>query len=372
MKHLLTYLGTVILTMTANSAMAGLDAADFDLNENEHLEPSEVAALKTTLATWPNQEERAAYNQTFSVLTLDDKLGQPIPLIEFENLVSTRKCSADQSGFLIRNTLDDVPIAGCQTVQKTSGGSDFVAVESGAFLAYKRDFVADTEEFTFKGAFGYLFTAPNSGKDSRQGNLSDWGLLAYLQADGTMVSNAPDPGTVEAGLRAEFVFDGNTIVKTVLGLTPYYITDFDFEANAWGLKASLTPFAAKYRLNGSRKGAYGSYAYFVVKPSLDMLSVNDAGNTMLTSGTSYTWIGGQFGIAAFTPKIGGDGLKFEAGVRAYNDLRGNQSAIQRYANADLFLNENRTVALRASYVDGRDRYSLSNTETLNIGLGFAF
>ena len=196
-------------------------------------------------------------------------------------------------------------------------------------------------------------------------------VLAFAEADVDRKADGTRPGTIRFGLRGDFRIE-NPNVTAELGVSAFYLTDLDFDAEGFGLDIAFTPLNGQLRLNSVPVRPSGSFYHFVARPSIKALSVNDAGATGLTSDTDFLWVGADIGVQSLIFDNDAGGIKLEAGVRALRDTESNDSAVLRYTTADFFLNPKRTVAIQVKYEDGHSPTNFNDRETLNIGLGLAF
>ncbi|MEM9211599.1 MAG: hypothetical protein AAGA63_08925, partial [Pseudomonadota bacterium] len=284
-----------------------------------------------------------------------------------------RTCRSDEAAFFLRASIDDASLIGCNALGDVSGEKSFDAIAKGGSLSYDDNNGNDDGALNIKGVFGYMIP----GRDAKQLNPNGWvrsetAYAIYLDADGALIEDTSNVGVLELGVRAQMAFTHSDLPFLGLDVTIYALTDFDLDAEAYGARVSITPENAAWNLNGYTLQGKGNYWRIVFEPTLDFLSVEDAGETDLDSNEGYLWAGSKLGLEAFSTQIGASGASFETGLNAYDDLQSDSDAVDFYARAELYLNEKRTISIRIKYEDGTPRNTLEERETFSIAFGLAF
>ncbi len=373
MKHFFKFLATSFTCVCATAAVADIDPSQFNLNKNETFESNEIELMRRAIAASPNPKEKRYFETRLDRLSALYTSEQPIPVKELKKYPDLRRCTKDRVRFILRKSISDAALVGCQAIDNTRGGPTYDAVAKGASLSFSQDYTNDDSTLSVMGAIGLVIPGYQARELKPNGaTLTEAAYMVYVEADGTIKSNPTDPGTFEVGAKAQFAYSMPGIPRLGVNYGAYYLTDLDFTAEGYGARVSVVPYSARARLNSYVANTDGSYWRFVFQPGLDFLHVETAGQTGLTSGDGYLWAGGEFGVEAFLVGSAGNGSLLKLGVKAFDDLQSSSDAVDFYAQADFFLNPQRTTLFRIDYRNGKPRNTLVDRETLTVGIGFAF
>jgi len=266
------------------------------------------------------------------------------------------------SGFFLRGDVADVG------VYFQNGVS---VVESGALLSIASDNGATTA--SVNGAVGYAFNQnclPNPPGDGAY--VSGYVIAPWLLGDGNFYdSEADDNDTkIQAGLTgqveiAEAIFD-----VQYLTVSPYYQTDFDFEAEVYGGQVSWRPIMTEIHLGGTTTpaGAVLDW-YWSVEAIADYFHVADAGSSNLDPDSNYAWLGGSFGVSGWImPDALNDRLAFATRYDVFWDAYSRRSVDYFEANLSYALTPDRNAAIALAYMNGTDKDTLVDVDQWNLGL----
>lgn len=357
----------------ATTAVADIDPSQFNLNKNETFEANEIQLMRRAIAASPNPKEKKYFQTRLDRLHVLYPNDKPVPIKEIKKYPDLSKCTKDRLRFILRKSISDAALIGCQAIDTTPGAPTFDAIANGASLSFSQDYTNDDSTLSVSGAIGFVIPGYRAPKLKEEGaTLTEAAYMVYVEADGTTKSSPTDPGSFELGAKAQLAYSAPGIPRLGLNYGAYYLTDLDFTAEGYGARISVVPFSAKARLNSYVANRDGSYWRFVFQPGFDFLHVETAGQTGLTSGDGYLWAGGDFGVEAFLVGRAGNGSLLKMGVKAFDDLQSSSDAVDFYAQADFFLNPKKTSLFRIDYRNGKPRNTLVDRETLTVGIGFAF
>lgn len=373
MKHFFKSLAAAFTCVCATAAVADIDPSQFDLNKNKVFEAHEIQLMRRAIAASPNPKEKRYFETLLDGLSSRDTKEKPISVKEVRKYPDLRRCTKDRVRFVLRKSIGDAAQIGCQAIDTARGGATFDAIAKGASLSFSQDYTNDDSTLDVSGAIGLVIPGYQARELKPNGaTLTEAAYMFYVEADGTIKSNPTDPGTFELGAKAQLAYSMPGIPRLGVNVGAYYLTDLDFTAEGYGARLSVVPFSARAHLNSNVANRDGSYWRFVFQPGLDFLHVETAGQTGLTSGDGYLWAGGEFGVEAFLVGSAGNGSLLKLGVKAFDDLQSSSDAVDFYAQADFFLNPQRTTLFRIDYQNGKPRNTLVDRETLTVGIGFAF
>ncbi|WP_299771205.1 hypothetical protein [uncultured Tateyamaria sp.] len=288
----------------------------------------------------------------------------PIP---FENRLKAR-CDIPVR-FFLRDSLASVSVLqpGIVDVPK-----------KGAAFSYTYDQMADEASWSAKGVFMWLPAVNNrchtNQERSDAGKIFRSGVAfaPFVAFDGTGSDSAQSTSNLKFGIRSELQYFGGFFNAQHIAFNPFFGTDFDFDAEVYGLNASWTPILGKARLNGFRRDGKPFKWSWTLVGETEYQNVNRAGQTGLTDGTEYGWIGGTIGLDfQYSPKSW-PGLFGSVKHASFRDAIGNQSADLSTVTLGFHLDKEKTSALKLIYENGEDRTSLTPRDRTTLALTFAF
>lgn len=266
------------------------------------------------------------------------------------------------SGFFLRGDTADVG------VYFQNGVS---LVDSGALLSIASDDGATTA--SINGAVGYAFNQnclPNPPGDGAY--VSGYVIAPWLLANGNFYDSESDDNDtkIQAGLSgqveiAEAIFD-----VQYLTVSPYYQTDFDFEAEVYGGQASWRPILTEIHLGGTTtpSGAVLDW-YWSVEAIADYFHVANAGTTNLDPDRNYAWFGGSFGVSGWImPDALNDRLAFATRYDIFWDAYSRRSVDYFEANLSYALTPDKNASIALAYMNGTDKDTLVDVDQWNLGL----
>lgn len=268
------------------------------------------------------------------------------------------------SGFFLRGDVADVG------VYFQNGVS---LVGSGALLSIASDSGATTANVN--GVVGYAFNQnclPNPPGDGPY--ASGYVIAPWLLGSGNFYNDEADDNDtkIQAGLTgqveiAEAIFD-----VQYLTVSPYYQTDFDFEAEVYGGQVSWRPIITEIHLGGTTTPAGAVLDWYWSAAAIaDYFHVTDAGTTNLDADSNYAWLGGSFGVSGWImPDALNDRLAFTTRYDIFWDAYSRRSVDYFEANLSYALTPDRNASVELAYVNGTDKDTLADKEQWTLGLTF--
>ncbi len=228
--------------------------------------------------------------------------------------------------------------------------------DKGARFSLSRDFANNNSTWAMKGAAVFAPMANRclhveSPDPLPRGALTGYAFAPYLSFEGQGSSAAPGTSDLRIGIMADLQFLGGNFDLQQLQFSAYFGTDFQGEAEVYGLGMSWTPYHFTSRLNGLRGDSDNSGVFYVLSADIEYKDVIKAGNTGLTSGTQYGWIGINAGVGYALPKL--SGVLIDASVDGAYDAINDQDAVKFSAGMTIPVGENAAFDLR--YTNGFSR-----------------
>ena len=202
--------------------------------------------------------------------------------------------------------------------------------------------------------------------------LSAFALAPYISFNGTGDSTATGTSDLSFGVLGQFQVFGGAFDLQEFSIAPYFRTDFQGDAEVYGLTASWKPYHFESRLNGLQ-GDFGKRSFdWSFGAQVNYLTVQKGGNSGLVSGTEHAWAGFDLGAGYTFSSVGDHGLRLSAGVSAYHDVSNSVTAVKYDAAARLGLSKDNRTSLELLYEKGKDRLTMQDVDgvTLNLRLSF--
>jgi len=283
---------------------------------------------------------------------------------------------AGQQGFYLRRDPLDISIYN-QSI-------DAEAAE-GAAISYKGDREAGTETAEVQAMAAWVFARdpclPHGDPPVGRPYLSGYAFAVSVLGDGTLnADRASEKSALKPGLDAQIeIAQGPIFPLQALTATPYYLTDFRGEAEAYGFSASWQPFNLDLRLGGNyRRFSRAFDFYYQLKMEADGLRVNNPGLTSLTADTDYVWLGGTATLRAslLNGLLGWDRLLWVTSYAYFDDVNANHNSRQNLRRTihlfttNLAYNFTEKTSISLEYENGTDRNTLEKLDqylvTLNV------
>ncbi|MBF9052185.1 hypothetical protein GTA62_19680 [Roseobacter sp. HKCCD9010] len=202
------------------------------------------------------------------------------------------------------------------------------------------------------------------------GALSGYVIAPYLSFRGTGSNDRATVSDLRFGVEIELQFYGGLINLQELSISPYYRTDFDGDAEIYGLDAIWTPYHFDARLNGYFDAPQQGVFDWNANLRLEYAHVVEAGNSGLVTGTEYGWVGTELGVG-YTFR-GERAPRISLGVDAFYDLINDEDAILYEAGLAIPLSDSGRTSLDIRYRNGTDRRSLQDVDQISVNLRLAF
>lgn len=359
----------LVVTAITNPAMAAMDLATYDTNKDRLLSRSERNAIKRDLAPL-GTTEAAHWLDTIEKLEVELNNQQFIPLAEVAGVAYTERLKCDlQQRFFLRDSIDNLPFLQCQELWPKSSGASF---------NYTGDFKSNKDKIDIDGVLGISLITPGTfvqhPRDRKPGFvLSDFALLAFAEASGTINLGDTDKGYSRLGTNAyAWTEDGPFFERTAWDFSAYYQSDLEFGGNGYGIQLSVTPEQSDWYLNSYVRAENSHQIFFwTAHARIDVLHIDNPGVNNLTNDTDYAWIGGRFGfVYEDKPAIWKNGINLKANVRYYYDLVGDQEAFQLNTTLDFNLDEKGSSSFGLGYTLGKTRQDLISKDKVIMSLKF--
>ena len=353
-----------------NGASEAADRATImaqDLNENNFIENGDERAAVLALGPQLSAVQ-------FAIAKSDDefkgKLGVPIGDFfedSYQEIVAAR-CSVEKR-FFLQDKVSSVSVLYPGLAESSKSGASFS-------VTYDH-----LEDETFWSAEGALFYIPRFSKrcvgDPRLANrnlgfVSGYAFAPFVFFDGEGSDTTPGKSTLQFGVKSEVqVFSGPFDVQH-FSFNPYYQTDFDFDAEIYGLSASWKPVKLDYGLNGFRKSGRVFQPSWTFLAEADYRSVQTAGNSGLTAGTEYGWFGAIIGASVDIVPKKANPLFAKVEYHAFHDVINDVNATRLVGELGMYLDADRRSALTLKYENGTNYSDLTDTEKTTVTFKLAF
>ncbi len=236
----------------------------------------------------------------------------------------------------------------------------------GATLSYSRDHRAGTSDGQIRATAAWR-VIPARGLDN---GLSYTGFV-FGSAEGHF-DPADGPNETRLGFYAELFHHTNSRMNggdlfLSYGIGAFALSDFDFDASGFGLQASVIPIVNSDKFGVNYIGETGT-PYLIARADLDMLWVDDAGQTGYADNTDYGFLEAQLGIGYSLPGKFDASLIFTEG----RDLVSGNSYGGASANASFPIAGSDNLKLTVKYNNAEDRTSGVRSETTKVLLQFRF
>ncbi len=381
LRTFLIFATSAILALPVAAQDTGpLTAVQFDTRApNGLLDSGERNAFRNALvrrSASGNSPELTA--QILEIRELEQELGTDalIPISRFtrkpaEAFLGT--CDSDQAVY-IRETVMTHPQTVCRALAAAPGG---------AKISFDRDGAADTKTLTFKGALAIPLARGLLGGSTRgmaagdPFRLSQAPLSFFVEADGKSASGADNSGYVRTGFKSDLIFAGGGLDELAIVTALYYQSDVGLGGSGYGIKTTIIPAKRDWSIGGplkdrSRAGRKPVYWYFSPKFALDAMHISEPGDTGFTADEDYLWATATVGLNYVNKNVGQFGMSAGLEVSHSVDLAGDSEATFGSATASFYLDEKEKTAMSFTYEKGTQYMSLTDIESFNLGLSFAF
>lgn len=278
----------------------------------------------------------------------------------------TKKCHT--KSFMFQRSLGDISLF------SSNAG---LASKEGAEFALQDDREDDDSVVTVKAALVWLPRAfvvcPPGATPSGDGpHRGGYAFAPFLTMSGTSGAET-DESDVRIGLTSQIQLTSRETLHE-FSLSPYYRTDFDGEAEITGVQARWVPYNIENRVNSYIVIGDGPQFSWQVALQLDYLDVEKAGESGLTAGDEYGWIGGTLGRSVELQKFAhlSNSTVLSADISAHRDVIGHRDAALGRVAAKFFLSETGTTSIRFGYAKGRDFTTFKTVDEFSVNLTVSF
>ncbi len=247
---------------------------------------------------------------------------------------------------------------------------------SGATFSFTDDAEAGEQTLNVDGVLTYLLLDPDR-KRSETSSLSGLSFATYLDLNGTVNSGADDTTSATVGIDAFLDFEATgAFDRQTLQFGPYFQTDFEGDAEIYGLSASWTPVRIDWQLGSGRTGTGDLREHFLwfVSGNVDYRNVKETGETQLDTGEQF-WAGFSLGAKIYPfNSIGSATPHLELGLDTRRNIsNGDDATLGSVAiNFPLTKDPENTSAFVVSYENGESYRTGEQIDKTTIGFSFKF
>ncbi|MGJ8627876.1 MAG: hypothetical protein ACSHXB_13040 [Sulfitobacter sp.] len=236
----------------------------------------------------------------------------------------------------------------------------------GATLSFQRNHITDTSDGEIHATAAWRVVPPGVTNNG----LSYTSFL-FASADGHF-DGADGPNETRLGFYTEAFYHGPAVGPRAdlflsYGIAGFLLSDFDFGASGYGVKASIIPIVNSDTFGVNYVGEAGT-PYLIARADLDMLWVNEGGETGYADDTEYGFLEAKLGVGYSLKNKIDASLTFTQGT----DLIGGNSYGGASANVSFPLAGSDNLKLTVNYNRAEDRATGNKTETSKMLLQFRF
>lgn len=250
--------------------------------------------------------------------------------------------------------------------------------KNGATFSVTEDHKTDETSWSAEGALFYIprFSKRCSG-DSRLANrelgfVSGYAFAPFIFFDGEGSDTNNSTSALQLGIKSEVQIFGGPFDVQHISLNPFFQTDFDFDAEIYGVSASWKPVHLDSHLNGfveSERLFQPSWTFTAVA---DYRTVEKAGSSGLVAGTEYGWFGAIIGASVDIAPKNANPLYAKVEYHAFRDVINDVNATRFVGELGLFLSEDKRTALTLKYENGENYMDLTDEDRTTLAFKLAF
>lgn len=251
-------------------------------------------------------------------------------------------------------------------------------LSKGASASVTNDNVKSIDTANINAVASYVVARdPCVERDPEDQNYAKAGLARYaiapwLLLQGQLNDSAKDKSTARIGIDMQAAVTGGDVFENqIFTASPYYQTDFDLEASAYGVNATWEPYFLDLRLGGrDHKPVYLDFWWRLIAEA-DLLYVDNPGETDLKANTEHAWIGGtaqaKFG---FLPKLLDNRLYGVAEIDYFWDAVSGRDVEKYSGEIGLNLNKEGSTSVSVQYAYGTNKSDLADVDQVTLNLNF--
>lgn len=248
--------------------------------------------------------------------------------------------------------------------------------KSGATFAFADDAETGQQTLNVDGVLTYLLLNPDRTRPE-DSSLSGFSLATYLDLKGTVNSDADDTTSAIIGFDSFYDFEStSTFDRQTLRVGPYFQTDFDGDAEVYGLSASWVPVRIDWQLGSGRTGTGDLREHFLwfASGDIDFRNVNQTGETQLPVGEQL-WAGISLGGKVYPfGTLGSPTPHLEFGLNSHRDLTNGDDATLSTVSLSFPLSADAKdkSAFVLSYENGENYRTGEQLDKTTIGFSYKF
>lgn len=246
--------------------------------------------------------------------------------------------------------------------------------KSGAVLSFADNRETDTDALAVDMVLTYLFFGADD-EAPETGLIGESIIAGYLDLKGSVNSDADDVTSAILGFDTIFDLEATNLfdLQTV-SLGPYFLTDFDNKAEAFGLNASWVPIRADWQLGTARvqTGDWREHFLWTASVNVDYREVKKSGETKLAEGEQF-WLGVTLGAKLYPfGELGSATPHLTFGLASHQDIRNGDEATLSSVSFDFPLSEDGKSSFSISYENGESYQTGEEIDKTVLGLTFKF
>ncbi len=207
---------------------------------------------------------------------------------------------------------------------------------------------------------------------AKEFRIDGYAAAPYVAFNGKGSSGSKGKSSLRFGLNNEWLLRDGLFPRQQLNLVPFYQTDFDFDAEMFGVQASWYPVNLQYHLGGLLKGRGPFDYWWTVEATAEYLRVNKPGLTNFAADTDYGWIGIELGAHVQFEFADGPVVFADTSYMLRQDVINNNNADLFQANLGMYLDPSKNTSLILTYQNGTLTNTLTEVDLFKLALGFKY
>lgn len=356
-NHAIVFSAMTFAIMTSSSMAISIDELNkFDKNKNKKIDPG--SEQQAVINIW----DRLTDHQQNLIYSAEEfEVGGPgILVTKFHEPTPAKECESVQRFFLSDKAISTSLFA--SGFAKSAGNA--------ASFSSTENYVTGARSWKVDGALTWIFGNPCLSGDIDRGGtdlfFSAYKLAPYVEFYGSGSNAATGKSTLRTGVQSEFeLFSGPIFNNQLLKINPYYQTDFEFDADIFGVQAAWTPININWKLNGRHATTDALKFWWNFQGVLDYHKVQNAGNSGLKSGTHYGWIGANINANFEYKPEKSNGIYGSAKIEVFHDFVSDLSVEKLTTEIGIYLDAEKKNSFSIQYENGTNYQDLTSGKRLS-------
>lgn len=350
--------GMALAFMTSTAIAIGYDElVKFDTNKNKKIDPGSEHQTLISIA-----DQLTTHQLTLLFFEEPFKPGGPGMLVkDLTNEPVENGCNTHRRFFLTDKAVSQSLFA---------AGFDGVAGNAASFSSTE-NYVTGDRTWKVDGALTWAVANPCLPNDvnNRGGTdlfLSAFAIAPFVEFHGSGSNTATGVSTLRFGMQSEFeLFSGGIFDNQLLKINPYFQTDFEFDAEIFGLQAAWTPIHLDVNLNSTKTTSDDFKYWWNFQGLIDYHNVKKVGNSGLSSSTNYGWVGANITANFEYLPESSNGIYGSASLELFHDVVASQSVDKFTTELGIYLDDTKKNSFSITYEDGTNYQDLSSGRRLS-------